>query len=113
MTPSKDVRGFLATYYASHGVEVKSSGDASVTVAVPVHTDLTALVYDLKEEFNADCDLKLDAGVPVVVIHLQRNYSASSTHFMLWFLLVAAMSTTLAAVSQGWANVPANITWPF
>lgn len=112
MATGKDVRSFLVAHYASYGVEVRSSGDASVTVSVPVHTDLTALVYDLKEEFNADCDLKLESGLPVVVIHLARNYRSTATHFMVWTASVAALACAAALGSQ-YFPLPLNVSLPF
>lgn len=110
MATGKDVRGFLVAHYASHGLEVQSSGDASVTVTVPVHTDLTTFVYDLKEEFNADCDLKLESGLPVIVIHLARDYRNTAANFMAWTISVAMVA---CAVTVGYQHAPFNVTFPF
>ena len=110
MSTGKEVRAFLATYYPVEGIEVKSYGDASVTVSLPVHTDLTSLVYDMKEEFNADCDLKLEGGQPVIVVHLHACQTLP-TSFMYSFLVVAAAVCGLShQYGAEWASAM-NLTW--
>lgn len=101
MAAQEVVKAFLIDEWANDAVEVQSSGDTSVTLALPISTDLTALVYDLKEDYGANCDLQVGSNGVRVVVHTsnirQPNaFTYASTPVFMWGLLCVALLSVMA-----------------
>ena len=103
MTVADGLRAYLLENWSTHGVEVQSFGDTSVTLSVPATTDLTELIYDLKETFDADCDLHLGPKSVSIVAHAQHR-RGGVVGSVPWAYVVFCCATTVlsAAVSRYW-----------
>ena len=104
MAAQERVKAFLIDEWANEAVEVQSCGDASVTLALPVSMDLTALVYDLKEDFNANCDLQMGAGGAHVVVHTTK--ASVITNPLPPPLMWAIVTVAIVSAAITWTTIP-------
>lgn len=103
MADQEAVKAFLVDEWANDAVEVQSSGDTSVTLALPVCVDLTALVYDLKEGYDANCDLQVGSQGTHVVVHTtgrKSSYTKARIPLFMWFVLVIAVTAWFASMTD-------------
>jgi hypothetical protein len=113
MANQEAVKAFLIDEWSNDAVEVQSSGDTSVTLALPVCVDLTALVYDLKEGFDANCDLQVGCDGTHVVVHTTGRKSSSTearTPQFMWYILLVAIASIFTSVSTIYVDSAMNTT---
>lgn len=112
MSKGSEVRSYLNDKYATPGFEVQSGGDLTVTVALPTLTDMTSVIYNLKETFDADCDVEITTTGASLIVYVGSDSGVhSNKHFMHWWLVLAAcvvVGSVIAGKSQQWILLAIN-----
>ena len=98
MGRGNEVRSYLNEQYATPGFEVQSGGDTTVTVALSTLTDVTGVVYDLRELFGAECDLEITTTGASLIVYVGRGPTNYNSHFFMCTCIVIAAVVVMAAV---------------
>ena len=112
------LRSYLETEWAADGIEIVSSGDTSVTVALSQRLDIGCLVSDLITQYGAECDLMLTPKGATLLISYNNTSEVQSqvgsTNNWIFTIVLAMLYAHTYMYSVPARQFLSNYTvWPF